>query len=406
MTARNSQPSFPRRGDFPWYLASSSFWLAAMTLQGFLVQWLLVFHLEVEAMQLGASRALMEVPPLAMLLIAGIFADRFDGRRLLLALSIAACLPPLLMIAVLGRLSYWPIIAFGIVMALLQSASDPARAAMMNRITRIDIQRTVTAATAVTTLVALGAYQIGGRLETLGLANVLLVQAALFAVSAAAISRLPPLPSASASYALLAGFRALWQAPLVRNVIGINFVSALFNAGAYIVVMPLVVREVYSGDAVFLGGMFTAFTVGSTSANMLLFLTMPLRRPGRLFLVMQLTRIAILAALWCEPPAWLFFALVLCWGVNMGVTSTLARTTVQELAPAAHRAKILAILLGSFMLASPLSALILGLVAEVSDAPSALLPGMAVSLGIFLVGTFASGLWTFESPSHRPAGPR
>ena len=375
-----------------------------MTVQTFLVQWLLVFHLQMEAMAFGASRALMEVPPLVMLLLGGVFGDRLDGRKLLIGLSIAACLPPLVVVAGLGHLSYWPIILFGIVMALLQSASDPARAAMMNLVTRMDIQRTVALTTFVTTLVGIFAYQVGGQLEALGLANVLFVQIGLFALAAATTFRLSPQPLSTRvptlRLDLRAALRALWHVRLVRNVIGINFVSALFNAGAYIVVLPLIVREVYAGDGAFLANMFTVFTVGSTSAALLLFLAMPLRRPGRLFLLMQLTRIAILVGLWLQPPTWLFFALILCWGLNMGVTSNLGRAIVQELAPAAHRAKVLAILIASFMVASPLSALILGAVVAVADAPAGLLPGVAMSLAIFVVGAVATGLWRFESPSH------
>ena len=391
----------PGRAELPWYLASSGTWLAAMTLQGFLLQWLLVFHLEVEAMELGISRALVETPPLVMLLIAGVVADRIDGRRVLIALSIAACIPPLLMAGVASRASYWIVVAFGAVMALLQSATDPSRAAMLNRITRIDIQRTVTLTTVVTMVISLGAIWLGGRLDTVGIGTVLALQAALFAVSAGAVTRLSPQPpTAGSGLDLGSGLRALWRLPVVRNVIAINFVSTMFNAGAYLVVVPLIVREVYAGDAAFLASMFIAFTVGSAGSNVLLLFLMPLRRPGRVFVAMQLTRLVILAALWAEPPAWAFFVLISCWGVNMGVTSTLARTTVQELAPGEHRAKILAILLASFMVAAPVSALILGFVVELGDPPAGLLPGVAVSLVIFLVGRYSSGLWSYESPSH------
>ena len=45
MTASGSRA---RPADFPLHLASAGFWLAAMTLQGFLIQWLLVFELEVD----------------------------------------------------------------------------------------------------------------------------------------------------------------------------------------------------------------------------------------------------------------------------------------------------------------------------------------------------------------------
>ena len=84
----------------------------------------------------------------------------------------------------------------------------------------------------------------------------------------------------------------------------------------------------------------------------------------------------------------------------MGVTATLSRTTVQELAPASHRAQVLAVLLFSFMVSSPISAIILGQLIQATDPLTGLLPGIPVSLMIFLIGTLASGLWSYRSVSH------
>ena len=184
----------PRRSELRWYVASSGFWLAAIALQMWLMQWLLVFHLEVTPAEFGLSRALMEAPPLVMLLIAGVIADRVDGRRVLIVLSLAACVPPLLVAAAGGRLSYWPVVAFGVAMALLQWASEPSRAAMMNRVTRMDIQRTVTVTTLVTTVISLGAIWLGGRLESAGIGYVLALQVVLIGIAAATVFPLTPQP--------------------------------------------------------------------------------------------------------------------------------------------------------------------------------------------------------------------
>lgn len=392
----------PRRSAFPWYLASSSLWLGGMSLQGILVPWMLLGILETTPAQYSLSRVLIELPPIVALFAGGLLADRTDARRLLIALSIAACLPPLLM----GRatLGFWPVVCFGMAMSTLQSLSDPARQAMLSRITRIDIQRTIVVATVVTSLVGIGGFAVGGQVRTLGLETALVIEAALFAVGIAALHRLPAQPASLAGPPhVLAGFAALRRLRVARNIVGLNFLSSLFNAGAYTVAMPFVVTEVYDGDAVFLANMFIAFTVGSIGSNVVLLSVMPLLRPGRLYSLLQLTRIAILALLFVKPPVWMFFALVCAWGLNMGVTSTLVRTTVQELAPAPVRAQVLAILLFSFMLAAPLSAALLGQIVEATDPLTALLPGIPVSLAIFLVGAFGSGLWSYRAPSNPAA---
>ena len=81
-------------------------------------------------------------------------------------------------------------------------------------------------------------------------------------------------------------------------------IASLFNAGAYIIAIPFIVKEVYGGDAHFFATVMMTFTAGSIGSNVLLLRFMPLNRPGRLFLLMQPTRVAILILLWTKPDVW------------------------------------------------------------------------------------------------------
>jgi hypothetical protein len=223
----------------------------------------------------------------------------------------------------------------------------------------------------------------------------------MFLGALGAILRLPslPLPNGTGTTppSLAAGLRATWRAPLIRDLVGFNFASSLFNAGAYIIVVPFIVKELYAGDAALFATVLIVFTAGSIGSNVALLGFMPLVRPGRLFLLMQPTRAIILLALYLEPPLWLFLAAIFAWGLNMGVASTLVRTTVQELATPACRSQILSVLLISFMVAAPVSATLLGLLIEVTDPLTALLPGAAVSILILVAGIYRSGLWNHRS---------
>lgn len=391
--------SLPARSAFPWYLTSSSLWMAGMSLQGFLFTWLLVGILETPADRVGIARFLAEFPPLAVLLLGGILGDRVNGRSYLSIMHVLMGLPPLLIAMVhnLFGLAYGWVVLFGVLMASLQALSDPARQSVLSRVARLDIQRAVTAMTICTSLVGLTGFYLGGRLDTLGLTAVLLIQSAMFGGGLAATIRLPDLALPNtARPGIVAGFQAVWQLPLIRNVIGLNFLSSLFNAGAYIVAIPFIVREVYQGDAAFFATIMIVFTSGSIGSNVLLFTLMPLARPGRLFLLMQLTRALILALLWLQPSIWVFHATIFAWGLNMGVTTTMVRTTVQELAPPTVRAQILSVLLLSFLVSSPISSLLLGFLIARTTPLAALLPGIAVSAIIFGIGMRASGLWQYR----------
>ena len=394
----------PPRSPFPWYLGGASFWFAATSLQVFLLQWLFVGELGVRPMDFGFIRALLETPALALLLVGGVIGDRVDGRRLLVWLSLLACIPPLAIAATAEALSLWPLVAFGAALAFLQSLSDPARQAMLSAVAPTDMQRTVTLMTIVTTLAGIGGYWVGGQLESFGLRTVLVIQAACFFGSALAMLRLPPgrggtgigVPRPAGS--LTSGFVVLWRLPLLRNVILLNIFSSMFNAGAYLVGLPFIARDVYGGNEGFFAAMLIVFTAGTVGCNAVLLALMPLRRPGRAFVAMQLTRIVILLGLWLEPPVWLFFVLLAAWGMNMGVTTTVVRAMVQELAPAEHRAQVLSVFLFGFMVAAPVSSLVLGAVIDFAGPTTGMLPGVPVSLLLF-AGALAAGLWRFESPS-------
>jgi predicted MFS family arabinose efflux permease len=377
--------------------------MAAMSLQGFLITWLLVGVLQTPADRVGLGRALIEMPGLAILLIGGVLADRTDGRRLLIRMHIAIALPSLAIAAMVhsGLLSFWVVIAFGIAVSGLQAISDPARQSILSRVTRTDIQRTVTIMTIVTSLTGLGGVWVGGQLDKIGLFVVLLMQAGCFALGADAARRMPPMPPSPGRGRpdLLAGIKASWNIPLIRSIIGLNFMSSLVNAGAYIVAIPFIVKDVYHGDATFFASVMIVFTSGSIGSNVILLRFMPLLRPGRLFLLMQLTRVVILGLLWTKPSLWLFYAVMFAWGFNMGVTTTLVRTTVQELAEGVHRAQILSVLLVSFMISAPLSSMLLGNLIAGFDPLTALIPGIVISLVIFAVGVTSSSLWQYEAPT-------
>ena len=51
-------------------------------------------------------------------------------------------------------------------------------------------------------------------------------------------------------------------------------------------------------------------------------------------MLMQLSRIVVLYLMWIEPDFWLMLVATIGWGLNMGVTTNLARAIVQESAPA------------------------------------------------------------------------
>ncbi|MFP6796471.1 MAG: MFS transporter, partial [Pseudomonadales bacterium] len=244
--------------------------MTAISLHGFLIAWIFVGILETSPGTYAWIRFFMELAPLAVLLIGGFWADRADARNLILFISLFAVVLPLLLIPMAGSITLQVAFLFGLGMALLQALSDPARQSIINRVTRFDIQRTVTVTTVITTLAGLVGVWIGGKLEAIGIRQILVIQATVIAASAFALSRLPALPpairaeeSVDSSRGLARSFELFWGLPLIRNVIGLNFLSSLFNAGAYTIAVPYIVTQVYEGGADFFADTMIWFMAGS-----------------------------------------------------------------------------------------------------------------------------------------------
>ncbi len=376
-------------------------------MQQLLVSWLLIGVLLLPADQVGPLQALIGVPGIFLMLWGGASADRADPRSLLIRVYAFSPLLPLFLLAVdqVNALSVIAVSAWGLGMSVVTSFSMPAQQAILNRVSGAALQQGVSASTAMSFLVQMGGLMLAGQMDRVGLATVLLVQAACLAVGAVSVRRIspaPPLqspgPRPSAIRTIGAGFRATLENRVVFQILVINFASSIFNAGAFMTVFPFIIKRIYDGDAALLAVMMTVFFAGATAANLFMYKFMPFSQPGRLFLLMQLSRIIILYLLWIEPGWWLLVIATIAWGVNMGFTTTLARTIVQESAAAEYRGRILSVFTLGMMGSAPIGAILLGLIIEAFGTLNALIPAMALSLGLFVYGVLATQVWGYRSP--------
>ena len=164
------------------------------------------------------------------------------------------------------------------------------------------------------------------------------------------------------------------------------------------VAIPFIITRVYGGDAILLANMTVIFYFGTLIATFGLLRFMPLLRPGRLYLIMQLSRIPALVLIWAEPPIWLIWVAVAYWGFNMGMTTTMSRLMVQEFSSAEYRARVMSIFTLGLMSAVPVGSLLLGFIIGQWGPLDALIPGMIASTLIFGFGFFKTGIWKYHSP--------
>ena len=402
----NSQQAIWQNSEFKLYLGSTAFSGIAFAMQQLLLSWTLIGILEVPASQVGLIQAAAGIPGIFVMLLGGVRADDTDPRTLLIRVYLFAPVLPLFLITVvqLQQLSIQAVLLWALGMSFCVSYSSPAQQTILNRIASSSVQKAVSAATAVGFLVQIFGLGIAGTIDKFGLSPALAFQATCVGLGAFAVRRLHPQPpviqkTESPFKNLADGFREIYKQRDIMQTLIINFTSSVFNAGAFMTVFPFIVKEIYGGNAFLLSFLMVIFYAGATISNLLMIRVMPLVRPGRIFLIMQLSRMVILGLIWFEPVFWIFALACVGWGLNMGVTMTLARTIVQESAAAEFRARIMSVYSLGLLGSAPIGALILGSLIDSLGILNALIPAISISIGLFMYGIIFTNVYNYRSPT-------
>ena len=402
----DSKKEIWQNSEFKLYLGSTAFSGIAFAMQQLLLSWTLIGILEVSAVQVGIIQAMAGIPGIFVMLLGGVRADDTDPRSLLIRVYLFAPVLPLFLITVvqLQQLSILPVLVWALGMSVCVSYSSPAQQTILNRIASSSVQKAVSATTGVGFLVQILGLGIAGTIDEFGLSPALAIQVICIGLGVFAIRRLKPQPplekKTESSFKNIAdGFKAIHKQPDIMQTLIINFTSSIFNAGAFMTVFPFIVKEIYDGDALLLSLLMVIFYAGAAVSNFLMIRLMPLVRPGRIFLVMQLSRMFILGIMWLQPAFWVFALACVGWGLNMGITMTLARTIVQESAAEKFRARIMSVYSLGLLGSAPIGALILGRFIDSFGTLNALVPAMSISLALFFYGIIFTDVSEYRSPS-------
>jgi predicted MFS family arabinose efflux permease len=406
------QPSAKGPSQLTWYNSGHGLWMTAFSVQQLLVAWILVGMLHETPENVGMAQMLIGIPGLVFLLWGGAIGDRTDERLLLIRVHYLSAIPPLLLAAAytLGMLTFWALIATALAASLLNSVSNPTRNSILHRVAGRNLQFAISLSTGIGSIASMAGSRLGGEMESIGLVPVLLLQAAMFIAGGLLTSKLwstetaPVAKRESSIKVIREGLSHLWEHKLARDIIALNCFSSFFNAGAWMTAIPFIIVRVYDGNAVLLANITVVFYFGALVANFGLLRFMPLLRPGRLFLVMQLSRVLVLLLFWLHPPIWVLWLAAFYWGFNMGITTTMSRLMVQEISEPAFRTRLMSVYTLGQLSAMPVGSMILGVVIGIWGPLNALLPGMLASVIIFAIGVKGTQIWQYRSPgSPEPA---
>jgi len=257
---------------------------------------------------------------------------------------------------------------YGPAMGARMAFSNPARDSLLSRVAGGDVMRAVTGAT----MVQFGAQGLGMLAVALarwvGAPLVLAAQGLWIAFGALAAQRLPhvePAPRVHGTGAIreaTEGLRFVRGTPGLRVVLVCLCGVGLLFMGPFLVIFPLMVREIYDGGVVHMALALSPFQLGTIAGSGVILLRGGIRRKGRaMLLALAMGGVVLLAAGQALPFPGLM-AVTFVWGLSGSVFMNCSRTLFQEAAPPERRARVLAVNQLGFMATGPLGALLAGFV--------------------------------------------
>jgi len=375
----------------------------AIGFQGVLVPWLVAVVLQETPQRVGLAQMFSLLPMLVFILAGGAAADRAELRRHLVRLQIFVALPSLALAVLIaaGALTYWAVIAYVCVMSTCSAWIVPARDSMLTRIAMRSMGGAIPRAVAMATAAQFAAQVLGmlaaGFAGLVGAVPYLTLHSMLALLTAFTTSRLQPAPPVAGNGAHHSRAKEMWEGLSltlgdadIRAIMILMGLGGVLYIGVFLVIFPLLARDVYGGGAFEISLFTAAFFGGIGASSFVLTRLREIRRQGRAIMLAMCAGSLTMTAVHFQPPFWAVLLLVLVWGLSAGVSMSTSRALVQARAPDSHRGRMLAAFQMALMGGGPLGALMAGYVAGRLGLFNALLVPPAF-MSVLWVSVF---LWT------------
>jgi MFS family permease len=341
----------------------------------------LVLEITDSPFAVGLNQAFRSCGVLLFTLYAGVIVDRVDKRRLIVWTQGLQMLEALALATLVWTRSVatWQVMALAVLFGIVNAFDIPARQALIAELVgRDDLMNAIALNSSMFNAARIVGPAVAGVL--VGAAGVgmcfFLNGVSYIAVIAGLLAmRLPPAPPRPAPSSAWEDLRQVFS--FIRRdarVSALVVLVAVFSVLGFpfLVLMPVVARDVLQTDARGYGLLMAAVGVGAMLGALGLAIRGPRVHKGRLLLEGGAAFGALLVVFAAVRSVGVALALLALAGCAMIVTTALANTMLQTLVPDELRGRVMAFYAFVFVGMAPLGAFQAGLVAEHTGAPVAI----------------------------------
>lgn len=362
-----------RHRNFRLFLSGQIFALIGYWIQMVAQSWLL-YRLTESATLLGLLAFASSLPILLLAPVAGWWADRCNLHRTMFATQVLELLQAatLAALALAGIIAPWHIITLAMLMGILVAIELPIRHAYLLEL--VDGKDDLPNAIALTSLMANSGRMVGPAIA--GVLIGVLSEAHCFLVNALTyiavlvsflMMRVKPVPREPSRQPLLAGLREgfaySWNLLPIRALLLTLMVVALL-ATPYSTLMPVMVREVFHGDANLMGYLMSASGGGAICGTLYLASRRNARGLIRLIIGTVLAAGTALALFANAPSVWIALPLLSVVGFGILATSVSVNTILQTIVDDDKRGRVMSLYTAAFLGIMPFGGLVAGALAD------------------------------------------
>jgi len=340
----------------------------SMGLQMVLFPWLIVVELNESAQSLGFAQMSTQLPGLVLIMFGGLLADRVDPRKILIIVNCLIAIPPMMLVYFIAveNLSYEILVIYALLVGAATAFIQPARDSLLSVIARGELQKTVTIS------MGLGfggqglGFFIASFAELSGPIALLLLQSSFFLFSAfAGLMLIPasaktPLVASPALREIKAGFKIVFGSEHLRPTFILLTFMSMFFGGAFMVLNPIIIRDIYGGGAQEIAMSFGVFMLGTVIISIFLVASGGIKNQGRALLLALSGGVIFLGSTSQHLPFMGYLSALFCWGLCGGIAMSMGRSIMQIHAPEMYRARVMAFFSIANLGGMPIGAMIMG----------------------------------------------